>query len=131
MYRIFYDPATGYITEVERDSIGSAPLVDNYVNLDVFDIRDIDIKMVDLETKQIIDRPDAADILYQKQLAQVVNQRNVLLQASDWTEIASVQALHTEAWRTAWAQYRQDLRDITEQPDIFNIVWPTPPDIAN
>ena len=27
----------------------------------------------------------------------------------------------------AWRTYRQQLRDVTSQPDPFNIVWPTPP----
>ena len=27
----------------------------------------------------------------------------------------------------AWAAYQQALADITEQPDPFNIIWPTPP----
>lgn len=27
----------------------------------------------------------------------------------------------------AWKVYRQALRDITDQPDPFNISWPTPP----
>lgn len=50
-------------------------------------------------------------------------QRNQLLQASDWTQLPDVPLSTKEAW----ASYRQALRDITEQPDPFNIVWPTPP----
>ena len=49
--------------------------------------------------------------------------RNALLAASDWTQLPDV-PLET---KEAWAAYRQALRDITEQPDPFNIVWPTPP----
>jgi hypothetical protein len=49
--------------------------------------------------------------------------RNQLLQASDWTQLPDVPL----ATKEAWAVYRQALRDITEQPDPFNIVWPTPP----
>jgi hypothetical protein len=29
--------------------------------------------------------------------------------------------------KEVWAAYRQALRDVTLQPDPFNIVWPTPP----
>ena len=45
--------------------------------------------------------------------------RSFLLTRSDWTQLpdAPVDA-------TAWAVYRQALRDITEQADPFNIVWP-------
>ena len=49
--------------------------------------------------------------------------RNELLQQSDWTQLPDVPL----ATKEAWAEYRQALRDITDQPDPFNIVWPTPP----
>ena len=49
--------------------------------------------------------------------------RNALLQASDWTQLPDVPL----ATKEAWAEYRQALRDITNQPDPFNIVWPVPP----
>ena len=45
------------------------------------------------------------------------------LLASDWTQLPDVPLITKEAWAT----YRQQLRDITLQPDPFNIVWPTPP----
>ncbi len=50
-------------------------------------------------------------------------QRNRLLQASDWTQLPDVPL----ATKEAWAAYRQALRDITEQADPFNIVWPALP----
>lgn len=49
--------------------------------------------------------------------------RDVLLAKSDWTQLPDVPI----ATKEAWAVYRQELRDITLQPDPFNIVWPTPP----
>lgn len=53
----------------------------------------------------------------------VRDKRNQLLQASDWTQLPDVPL----ATKEAWAAYRQALRDVTDQPDPFNIVWPTPP----
>jgi len=53
----------------------------------------------------------------------VRSRRNQLLQESDWTQLPDVPI----ATKEAWAEYRQALRDITEQPDPFNIVWPVPP----
>lgn len=49
--------------------------------------------------------------------------RNAFLSACDWTQLqdAPVDA-------AAWATYRQALRDITNQPDPFNIVWPQEPE---
>jgi uncharacterized protein YjiS (DUF1127 family) len=49
--------------------------------------------------------------------------RNQLLQASDWTQLPDVPIETKEAW----AVYRQALRDVTLQPDPFNITWPQPP----
>jgi len=50
-------------------------------------------------------------------------ERNALLTASDWTQVAD-----TPVDQSAWANYRQSLRDITQQ-DSFpdNIVWPAQP----
>lgn len=45
------------------------------------------------------------------------------LLASDWTQLPDVPLSTKEVW----AAYRQALRDITEQLDPFNIVWPTAP----
>jgi len=50
--------------------------------------------------------------------------RRQLLEASDWTQLPDV-PLST---RAAWADYRQVLRDITDQPGFpEQIDWPTPP----
>ena len=48
--------------------------------------------------------------------------RNKRLADCDWTQLpdAPVDA-------TAWAAYRQALRDMTDQPDPFNITWPKEP----
>jgi len=52
--------------------------------------------------------------------------RRRLLMESDWTQIPNGPL--TAEQQTAWATYRQELRDITAQPDYpFTIVWPTPP----
>lgn len=53
----------------------------------------------------------------------VIQRRHSLLANSDWTELPSNQARKSQAWRDAWAAYRQALRDI----DPSNPVWPTPP----
>ena len=51
--------------------------------------------------------------------------RAVLLAQSDWMV---VRAQDTGVpMSSEWTNYRQALRDITEQPDPFNIIWPTAP----
>lgn len=54
----------------------------------------------------------------------VRSQRNALLSASDWTQLADAPVN-----KPAWATYREALRDITETfatPDA--VVWPTKPE---
>ncbi len=60
---------------------------------------------------------------YDAQWAMVRADRNARLAASDWTQLpdAPVDA-------AAWATYRQALRDVTQQPDPFNITWPQEPE---
>jgi hypothetical protein len=48
--------------------------------------------------------------------------RNQYLSESDWTQLRD--APFTEGKRFEWVKYRQNLRDITKQPDPFNVVWP-------
>lgn len=52
--------------------------------------------------------------------------RNRLLAESDWISARSVDT--GEPAPEEWKIYRQALRDITNQEDPFNIVWPTPPE---
>jgi hypothetical protein len=49
-------------------------------------------------------------------------ERNAKLIASDWTQVAD-----SPLDAAAWATYRQALRDITNQTNPFNIVWPAVP----
>ena len=54
---------------------------------------------------------------------QLREQRNQLLEASDWTQI-----LDCTVDKVAWATYRQSLRDITDQEDApYNVTLPTKP----
>lgn len=56
----------------------------------------------------------------------VRSQRNSLLLQSDWTQLAD--APLTADQKTAWANYRQELRDITDQANFpLNINWPIEP----
>lgn len=50
-------------------------------------------------------------------------ERDRRLLVCDWTQLPDVPI----ATREAWASYRQALRDVTLQPDPFNIVWPETP----
>jgi len=55
---------------------------------------------------------------------QAINNRNKLLELSDWTQLPDVPI----AKKQEWATYRQALRDVpTQQGFPFNIEWPTRP----
>jgi hypothetical protein len=58
-----------------------------------------------------------------EQATNVRNQRTEMLKDCDWTQIAD-----STANKTAWATYRQALRDITTQTGFpWTITWPTQP----
>lgn len=53
-------------------------------------------------------------------------QRNRILAACDWTQIADAKL--TDEQRAAWSAYRQALRDVPEQPEFpWQVTWPTAP----
>tara|TARA_R110000803_G_scaffold209744_1_gene279951 strand:- start:46 stop:417 length:372 start_codon:yes stop_codon:yes gene_type:complete len=69
-----------------------------------------------------------APILSPEQLKKVQwetvrEKRNKLLTESDWTQLPDI----PQATKDLWEPYRQELRDVTNQPDPYNITWPTPP----
>jgi hypothetical protein len=56
--------------------------------------------------------------------ADVRRKRTELLKASDWTQV-----LDAPVDRTAWATYRQGLRDVTNQPGFpWEVTWPDQPE---
>ena len=60
------------------------------------------------------------------QWAIVRGRRDNKLLSCDWTRLDDVPIDPVK--KTEWETYRQELRDITDQPDPFNINWPTPPE---
>ena len=55
---------------------------------------------------------------------QVRSRRSVLLDSSDWTQLPDVPM--SDEKRGEWVTYRQDLRDITTQPE-GSVSWPVEP----
>ena len=54
------------------------------------------------------------------------DERNTLLSWSDWTQLTDSPVQN----KTEWANYRQLLRDITDQPTFpESVIWPTKPEI--
>ena len=64
--------------------------------------------------------------LAEKREAEIRAQRNTLLTASDWTQVADA-----PVDQAAWATYRQALRDVPQQAGFpHDVVWPTSPTSA-
>ena len=57
------------------------------------------------------------------------SRRNIELVESDWTQLSDTPFTTEE--KEEWRLYRQALRDITLQPDPFNIIWPVKPGTTN
>jgi hypothetical protein len=55
----------------------------------------------------------------------VRSHRNFRLTMCDWTQLPDAPLTNTQM--AAWATYRQALRDVTDQADPFNILWPVSP----
>jgi hypothetical protein len=49
--------------------------------------------------------------------------RNQLLAECDWTQLSDI----PQNTKNLWSTYRQQLREITNQPNPFNIEWPVKP----
>ena len=74
-------------------------------------------------TYTIWDKPESQ--VYGEAATEVRNKRNQLLSESDWTQVADA-----PVDATAWATYRQGLRDITDHASFPNLTdedWPTAP----
>lgn len=69
--------------------------------------------------------PRTAQQTLAEQWAAVRAERDRRLAACDWTLLRAME--QGQPVPTAWSAYRQDLRDITLQPDPFSIAWPEPP----
>lgn len=64
------------------------------------------------------------NIITDELIQNVLQKRQILLSGSDWTQLPDV-PLET---KSAWATYRQALRDITNQPGFpESVLWPNQP----
>lgn len=71
--------------------------------------------------------------LFNIALTELRIKRDQLLIESDFTQLADVQSIHDNNWKTAWANYRQSLRDLPNlcimgQINIYEVIWPTKPE---
>jgi hypothetical protein len=78
------------------------------------------------ENWQITDcTPEEVQIRTNRQWEDIRVIRNQYLTQSDWTQLPDSPLTIEE--KADWATYRQELRDVTQQSDPFNIIWPIKP----
>ena len=70
--------------------------------------------------------PEQIEQATTQQWANVRSERDRRLLDSDWSQLPDVPL--TEEKKVEWVVYRQELRDVTNQPDPFEITWPTKPE---
>ena len=66
---------------------------------------------------------------FQEEVAEIqIAKRNQLLLESDFSDLPATQARFSDAEKTAWAEYRQALRDLTLHPVFpWDPEWPVKP----
>lgn len=110
------DPAT--FTQAELEVWGytgpfTPPTFDNLTEVLEWSGSEYSVRPMTTEERQVV---------LDAQWSDIRSERNRRLQESDWTQLQD-----SPADKPAWATYRQELRDVTQQIDPFNIVWPTQP----
>ena len=85
------------------------------------------ITSYDFNTKKIVQVEEDLSVLpgqSEVDLENLRNQRNKLLDESDWTQMPDI----PKSKRDTWKSYRQELRDITKTyQSLDTVVWPTKP----
>jgi hypothetical protein len=93
----------------------------------------VDGVQIELTAQEIAQRQAEATAwangAFDRAIAGLRQRRNVLLSSSDWTVLSDSPLSETE--KTAWLEYRQDLRDITEglntEAKVKAVVFPDKP----
>jgi len=93
----------------------------------------VDGVAIELSAQEITQRQAEATAwangAFDRAIAGLRQRRNTLLSSSDWTVLSDSPLSETE--KTAWLEYRQDLRDITEglntEAKVKAVVFPEKP----
>jgi hypothetical protein len=123
MHYISYDKVTGVTLEyITTTNITNRVLPDrDYIQApDDFSPRQIGKTKV--VGGNIVSHDPVVVVSTEELLGEVRAKRNLKLMATDFTQMPD-----SPVDGTLWLEYRQQLRDITDQEDLENVVWPTPP----
>lgn len=103
---------SGYDNDYTKDVVEITPTLSGSVYVQTYEITDAD--ETTLNTRKEI------------KWDEVREERNILLSKCDWTQFQDSPV--TGSKLTEWQTYRQSLRDITNQENPYNIIWPTEPE---
>jgi hypothetical protein len=117
--------------KVEQQSIDFDP-TEKYIKEYTYNITDGKVYQVPVLDDVAPPDPLQEQVIFENLLNNIRVERDRLLAESDWTQCVDVQAIQTNDWKTAWALYRQQLRDIPNQCisgeiNIRSIIWPSKP----
>lgn len=103
--------SSGYDSDDTKDVTEVTPTLSGSVYVQTYNITDADEETIN-KRREI-------------KWSEVRSNRDSLLSECDWTQFNDSPI--SGSTLTDWQTYRQSLRDITNQPDPFNITWPTKP----
>jgi hypothetical protein len=84
---------------------------------------EIETQSWDVELGDWVTTPIPDEVFWER----LREQRNFRLSSSDWSQLPDAPLTSTE--KTAWATYRQELRDLPENTeDPKNVTWPLQPE---
>lgn len=136
---IVYEKVTGKILDAGSSCLPETLVTDTAGVITDVPLDDVTAYRIDLITHAVVALPPKPSPFFVFDYQQLVwvdprtpetqwtlvrDQRNTLLEESDWTQLPDVEL----SKKTAWAEYRQSLRDVTKQLDPFTIQWPTKPE---
>ena len=78
--------------------------------------------VIDNDNHKVVESWEHSAIEVEKAWDMIRQKRTLMLSTTDWTQLADSPLSEIENNR--YIEYRQKLRDITFQPDPFNIEWP-------
>lgn len=123
---IVYDKDTGAIVAVIQPHSAISKLMPQYTNCDYMECNDdfkLTNKKINLSTKKAVNVITEAKLAENAAIDKSRAKRNALLTQSDWIELPSNTARFTDEVNTAWAVYREALRNI----DMKTPIWPKKP----
>jgi hypothetical protein len=110
-FDVYYVEATEYIDDYTKNIEEGTPILSDSSYIQIWNI-------TDATEEEILAK-------IEENWVDIRILRDTLLSQSDWTQFQDSPL--TDTTLTEWQSYRQSLRDVTSQPNPFNLIWPSKP----